>query len=107
MASEALNDYIDTFAPKEAKTEKQIVNEEAFLVLNFEQQQGIKLGIFEVAYKANNDNPAEKFTRAYDVLTTANATIKDRYHGQAYQFSYWLYGEGKIYRQKRKEASKN
>jgi hypothetical protein len=105
MVSEALNEYIDTFAPSVIREEKTIVNEETFLVLKFETQQGIKLGVFEVAFKANKDNPADKFTLAYDVLTTANATIKDRYHSKEYAFSYWLYGTDKIYRQKRKETA--
>jgi len=31
-----------------------------------------------------------------------NTTIKERYHGPSYAYTYWLYGEDKIYRQKLK-----
>jgi hypothetical protein len=102
MAAEATNEYIDTLTPTEAKDQKPVVNEDAFLILKFEPQQGAKLGSYEVAYKANN--VADKWTQAYDVLGKANATIKERYHGKGYSFSYWLYGEGKIYRQKLKKT---
>ena len=105
MAAEATNDYIDSLTPQEVKEDKPAVAEETFLILKFEPQQGIKLGVFEVSFKANAESTADKWQNAYDVLAKANATIKDRYHGKEYQFSYWLFGEGKIYRQKRKEAA--
>lgn len=100
MASEAVNEYIDTLAPPEVKN---VVSEDTFSILKFEAQKGSKLGDFEVSYKANNIE--EKWVQAFNVLSKANATIKDRYHGKGYQFSYWLYGENKIYRQKLKEAA--
>ena len=105
MASEALNDLIDSKAPKEIKDDLPKVNEETFLGLKFEAQQGSKLGSFEVAYKANTENPSDKWQNAYDLLSKGNATIKDRYHGKSYEFAYWLYGEGKIYRQKLKQGA--
>lgn len=74
------------------------VKEETFNILKFEKQQGAKIGQYEVAYKANNIE--DKWTQAYNILKQENATINSRYHGEAYQHSYWLYGEGKIYRQK-------
>jgi hypothetical protein len=104
MASEALNEYIDTLAPKEAK-DIDLGPEATFTVLKFEPQQGSKLGVFEVSFKANSESTADKWQSAYDLLTKANATIQARYHGKEYQFSYWLYSEGKIYRQKLKEKS--
>ena len=100
MASDALNEYIDTLAPKEAK-EKPTVPEEKVSSLKFEPQEGTKLGSYEVAYKTNN--PTDKWTEAFNILRSSNATIQERYHSKSYQFSYWLYGEGKIYRQKLKE----
>lgn len=80
------------------KTEPAAVKEETFSILKFEPQQGAKIGEYEVAYKANNIE--DKWTHAHNVLRNSNATINDRYHGQGYQFAYWLYGENKIYRQK-------
>ena len=103
MVAEALNEYIDTLAPREIREEKIIVNEEIFSILKFEPQEGAKLGSFEVAYKTNN--PADKWTEAFNILRSSSATIQERYHSKSYQFSYWLYGEDKIYRQKRKEAA--
>ena len=76
------------------------VKEETFACLKFEPQQGAKIGQYEIAYKANNIE--DKWTHAYHILRQSNATINDRYYGEGYQNSYWLYGEGKIYRQKLK-----
>ena len=103
MASKALNEYIDTLAPREFREEKTAVNEEIFSILKFDPQEGAKLGSYEVAYQANN--LADKWTQAFDVLNKASATIQKRYHGKDYHFSFWLYGEGKIYRQKLKEKA--
>jgi len=78
------------------------VPEQTFTILKFDSQKGEKLGDFEVAYKASN--LPEKFSHAYGILRATNATIKERYHGPSYEYSYWLYGEDKIYRQKLKRA---
>jgi len=80
--------------------EASAVKEETFNILKFEKQQGAKIGEFEVAYKANN--LPDKWASAFNVLRQNNATINSRHHGEGYQFSYWLYGEDKIYRQKMK-----
>jgi len=74
------------------------VREETFACLKFEPQKGIRIGEFEVAYKENN--LPEHWNHAYNILRQANATISNRYHGEGYQHSYWLYGEGRIFRQK-------
>jgi hypothetical protein len=102
MIADATNEYIETFAPPGVKTEKTIaaVVEVTFTTLRFEAQQGSKLGDFEVAHKQNN--LPDKWQSAYNILRNSNSTIKDRYHGDTYQYSYWLYGEDKIYRQKLK-----
>ncbi len=106
MASEATNEYINSLAPPEIKEEEKqaaAVLELNFTSLKFEAQQGAKLGEYEIASKQNN--LIDKWQSAYNILSNCNATIQDRYHGEGYQYSYWLYGEGKIYRQKLK--SKN
>jgi hypothetical protein len=77
------------------------VKEETFMLLKFEPQRGAQIGSYDVAYKANNIE--EKWTHAFNVLRQNNSTINSRYHGPAYVFSYWLYGESKIYRQKLKQ----
>lgn len=89
---------------KEAKKQQQTaVSEVTFTILKFEPQQGAKLGVFEVAYKQNC--AAEKFQYAFEILSKANATIQSRYRGDGYLYSYWIYGESKIYRQQLKGAA--
>jgi hypothetical protein len=102
MLADAANEYIDSIAPPEVKDNKPLVavQESNFTTLRFETSQGSKLGEFEIAYKQNN--LPDKWTTAYNILRNGNATIKARYHGDTYQYSYWLYGEDKIYRQKLK-----
>lgn len=77
-----------------------VVQEETFNILKYEAQKGTRLGEFEVASKANN--LSDKWTHAYGVLKQNNATISNRYHGLDYTYSYWLYKEDQIYRQKLK-----
>ena len=98
MASEALNEYIETLAPPGVKEPSAVVQETTFAILKFESQQGARIGEYEVAYKASNIE--DKWQHALNILRNSNATIKDRYHGEDYQFGYWLYGQDKIYRQK-------
>ena len=102
IIADAANEYLETLATPGVKENKPAapatVQETIFIVLKFEQQTGAKIGEYEVAYKASNIE--DKWTHAYNVLRNSNATIKDRYHGEGYEFSYWLYGADKIYRQK-------
>jgi len=102
LIADAANEYLEALAPPEIKEKKQVaaVQEVTFTTLRFETQQGAKLGEYEIAYKQSN--LSGKWQSAYNILRNSNATIKDRYHGESYQFSYWLYGEDKIYRQKLK-----
>ncbi|MCW4008681.1 MAG: hypothetical protein NWF09_08370 [Candidatus Bathyarchaeota archaeon] len=102
MIADAANEYLDAFAPPEAKDAKQsvAVQEATFSILRFEPQQGAKLGEYEIAYRAGNLE--DKWRSAYNILCNSNATMQNRYHGEGYQYSYWLYGEDRIYRQKLK-----
>jgi hypothetical protein len=101
--ADAANDFIESLAPPEIKMELTAVQEVTFTTLKFEPQQSAKLGEYEIAHKASNLE--DKWRPAYLILRNSNATIKDRYHGDTYQYSYWLYGEDKIYRQKLKPKS--
>jgi hypothetical protein len=105
MFADAANEYIESMAPPEVKTKAAAVQEITFTTLKFEAQQGAKLGDYEIAYKASNLD--DKWRPAYNILRNSNATIKDRYHGEGYLYSYWLYGEDKIYRQKLEPNPKN
>jgi hypothetical protein len=102
MIADAANEYLESQAPAGVKENKEpaAVQEATFTILKFEPQTGAKIGEYEVAYKANNLE--DKWTHAHNVLRNSNATIQNRYHGEGYEFAYWLYGENKIYRQKLK-----
>jgi len=82
--------------------ESAAVKEETFNILKWEKQTGSRIGEYEVAYKTHNI--PDKWSQAYGILSKSNATIASRYHGSDYAFSYWLYGDAKIYRQKLKRA---
>lgn len=90
-------------SPQGAETaQAPALKEETFNILKFEPQEGAKIGPYDVAYKGNNVE--DKWTSAHNILRQSNATINSRYHGEGYAYSYWLYGEGKIYRQKLKKT---
>jgi len=86
-------------------TQAAAVKEETFAILKFEKQVGSRIGEYEVAYKANSIS--DKWTHAYNILRQSNATISNRYQGEGYEYSYWLYGDNKIYRQKLKQPEKS
>lgn len=100
MLADAAEDFIKSMAPPELGLESQpvAVVEVTFSSLKWEAQKGSQLGDFEIAHK--NNNLPDKWSSACNILRVNNSTIKDRYHGDNYQYSYWLYGEDKIYRQK-------
>jgi hypothetical protein len=89
----------DKHCPQPTK-EPAAVLELTFNLLRFEAQKGVTLGDYEIAHKAGN--LPDKWSSAYNILRNSSATIKERYQGETYQYSYWLYGEDKIYRQKPK-----
>jgi hypothetical protein len=101
--AKATNEYIESLAPPEVKDDKENAKnkETPFTDLNFEREEGPKLGVFEAAYKANNAE--DRWTNAYNILKNRKATIKDRYHDEGYQYGYWLYEGNKIFRQKLKQ----
>jgi hypothetical protein len=100
IITDSANAYIEFTVAAEKKKQAEAVSEPTFTMLHFEAQQGAKLGEYEVANKASN--LLDKWSSAYNILRSKNATIKDRYHVEGYQYSYWLYVENKIYRQKLK-----
>jgi hypothetical protein len=102
MIAEAADEFLKAMAPPELGLETQPagVIEITFSILKWEAQKGSQLGDFDAAYKANNIQ--DKWHPAYNILRVSNATIKDRYHGKDYVYSYLIYGQDKIYRQKLK-----
>jgi hypothetical protein len=99
LIADAANEYLEKLARAETK-QATAVNEKTFTNLNFEKQQGAKIGEYEVAYRPNN--LADKWIQAYHILRQSSATINNRYTETDYAYNYWLYGEDKIYRQKLK-----
>ena len=95
---EAIDRYLSSFTELEETT---TVKEETFTILKFEPAKGERLGEFETAHKSNN--LPDKWNHAYNILRQNNAVINSRYHGPDYEFSYWLYDEDRIFRQKRKQ----
>jgi hypothetical protein len=85
-----------------AKKEPTTVSETTFTILEWDPLQGAKIGPYDVAYKASNLE--DKWASAFNILRQSNSTIKNRYHGQGYGHTYWLYNGGKIYRQQLKGA---
>lgn len=102
MIADAANELLKSMAPPEsgAENEHAAVGEITFTILKWDAQTGSKLGDFEVAHKASNDE--NKWQHAFNILRNSNATIKTRYHGESYSHSYWIYGQDKIYSQKLK-----
>jgi hypothetical protein len=98
--ADAAQEYIQSLAPPELELELTGVLEVNFASLRFKTQQSPKLGNYEVTRKT--DNSVDKWSHAYNILQAHNSTIDNRYHGSDYQYSYWLFGEDKIYRQKLK-----
>jgi hypothetical protein len=85
---------------KPPKKETPSVVEQTFLCLKFEPQQGQRIGPYDVAYEPQN--LPSNWTHAMNILKANNAVIEKRYRGPGYQYSYWLFGDHKIYRQKLK-----
>jgi hypothetical protein len=96
MIEEAYTAFIDSIEI----TAGESVNEtEIFFPLKFEEYQGQKIGCYQIAFKANNDDDGA-WTKAYNVLAEAKSNIEKKYHGKTFQFGYWLWDAGKIYRQR-------
>jgi len=94
---EEIDSYLNDLGTPSAPTS--FVKEETFNILKFEPAKGERLGEFEVAHK--NHNLPDNWTHAFNTLKQNNATIASRYFGPDYTFTYWLYGEDRIYRQRK------
>jgi len=107
MIVDAANALLKSITPPELGLENEhaAVNEITFATLKWDAQKGSKLGDFDVAYKASNIEG--KWQHAFNILRSSNATIKERYYGAGYSYSYWVYGQDKIYRQKLKAKTAN
>jgi hypothetical protein len=78
------------------------VNEQNFSVLKYQAIKGDKLQDFEVCFKS--DNPVDVWQRAFNILKVNNATIKNHYSPEGFQYYYWDYLEkydDRFYRKKK------
>lgn len=80
------------------------VPETFFSNLRWKDENGAKLGAYQIAL--TQDNPGEEWGKAYKFLEERSAAINKRFHEESYGYSYWIYSKTpyKIYRQKLKEA---
>jgi len=107
MISDAADELLKSITPPELglDNEPSAVNEITFTALKWDAQKGTHLGDFDVAHKTSNIE--DKWRHAFNILQSSNATIKERYNGTGYSYSYWIYGKDKIYRQKLKPKTTN
>jgi len=70
---------------------KESVPETVFTCLNWGVLQSPNLGSFKVALK--KDNNLEKWTKAYNILQKAVATINKRFLEPSYVHGYWVWQE--------------
>jgi len=77
------------------------LSENPFTVLKWKPITGNRLGEFEVAEKAENDNQA--WENAYQILKNRNATLKNHLGDKDWTYYYWLYDRtsDRIYRKRR------
>jgi len=110
LATEALLEFLNACEAGIASAKMMIakkknvaeIREQSFInLLGWTQRSGEKLGAFEVTSRSSNNN-SDGYSHAFNILRANNATINQRYHGEGFEFAYWLY-EDNIYRQKLKE----
>ncbi len=106
MIADAADGFLKSLTPPELgleNPEPAKIDEMTFTTLRWEAQKGAKLGDFDIACKTSNIQ--DKWQHAFNILQNSNATIKDRYLGENYSHSYWIYGSDKIYRQEIKRPT--
>lgn len=67
------------------------LSEESFNSLKWEPAKGERLGEFECAFKTSNQ--PDPWQRAFNVLKSSSATLKDHYSQEGFAYYYWLYLE--------------
>jgi hypothetical protein len=85
----------------EAKT---VLSEDTFNVLKWQDEKGVRLGDFQVAYK--NMNLPDKWLRCYNILKANNSLISNQFEDRGYVYRYWIYPEkydDRIFRKRVKE----
>ena len=86
----------------EAKT---VLSEDTFNILKWQDEKGVRLGDFQVAYK--NMNLPDKWLHCYNILKANNSLISNPFKEKGYVHRYWIFPskyEDRIFRKKIKEA---
>jgi hypothetical protein len=85
---------------------KASIPEDRFNGLKWKPEVGPKIKEYEIALI--QDNNEQDWRHCYNILQANSAVIGQRFHEEAYEFSYWLYSKMpyKIFRQRLAEAQK-
>jgi len=90
----------------EAKAEaKATVSEERFNCLKWQDEKGVRLGDYQVAFTKHN--VPESWSHAFNVLKANNSFIANPFHEGDYEFGYWIYPQkysDRIFRKRLSEA---
>ena len=94
LFSQAMENAVQVLKQSLAKIEKpqtqsSTIPEQTFNVLKWEASKGERLGEFEVAYQ--NHNIVDQWQHAFNILKANHSTIENSFHGEGYQYHYWLY----------------
>mgnify|MGYP001098976061 CR=1 FL=1 len=81
------------------------LSELTFNVLKWQDEKGVRLGSFQVAYK--NMNLQDKWLHCYNILKANSSVINNPFKEEGYVYRYWIYPEkytDRIFRKKLNEA---
>ena len=85
-----------------AKTEAEaVLLEDTFNILKWQDEKGVRLGDFQVAYKKMN--LPDKWLHCYNILKANSSLISNPFKEEGYVFRYWIYPgkyEDRIFRKK-------
>jgi len=93
-----LRRQIQGLAKVEGKT---VLSEDAFNILKWQDEKGVRLGDFQVAYR--NMNFPDKWLHCYNILKANNSLISNPFKDRGFVFRYWIYPgkyEDRIFRKK-------
>jgi len=81
------------------------LSELTFNVLKWQDEKGVRLGDFQVAYK--NMNLPDKWLHCYNILKANSSVINNSFKEEGYVYRYWIYPEkynDRIFRKRLNEA---
>jgi hypothetical protein len=90
----------ELIGPMESKP-KALLTEETFTILKWQDEKGVRLGDYQVAYKTQN--LPDKWQHCFNILKANNSVIANSFHMEGYVYRYWIYPikyEDRIFRKK-------